>query len=915
MISKDFIITPDKAAIFPPELAGGKGANLDELIRAGMFVPNWYCISTSFMEEVFDSRGLFEKIDEYCIDLHKDAEPQFIEERVATIQSAIMKLDFTDEQVQFITTGHDNFFKADEYFSVRSSAVDEDRSGASFAGLHDSFLYIQGHEGLVDHIKKVWASTFNTRALVFRLEHNISTDHITIAVIVQKMVEARVSGIMFTANPNNGNVQELMISSLYGAGEGIVSAGLDADLFTFSKMTGEIRADISPKTTQFVFDKTNKSGVEKIDVPEELQDVKSLKDEHVKDIAAKGILIENHFGKPQDIEFSIDSTGVLFILQSRPITTLKEYGPAAGNRMIWDNSNIIESYSGPTTPMTFSFIRRAYTIVYHCFAEVMGISPKKVKESKHVFENMLGLFQGQVYYNIINWCRLVRMFPGFHFNKAFMESMMGVKEKVEFQEFSEPNMGGFRKYFVELPDLVSLLLRSIYNFARIDKLVAEFRRNFDTHYASWSAIDFSTKAPHDLMLLYRHMEDKLLWNWKTPIINDFYVMIFYGALKRCCTAWCDDESGSLQNELICGEGDIESTQPTKMLMEIARQIKENPKEMDFFNRHSHEELVRFVPESREHSEIAQLVDEYLDKYGFRCINELKLEEPSMRETPQFVYQVIKNYLKMEDKALDPELQEKREKEIRHLAEQKAAAELSGGFNLIPRKVIFQWVLRNARKGVKNRENMRFARTKIYGLLRELINALGDKFAHENIIGKGHDIYYLSIDEVWDYIKGTAITSNIDGLIQLRKKEFSLYNSPETTPIADHFETYGMAYHHNLYKDHTTVEETSGNGGLKGIGCCPGQVTQKIKIVESPRSDLSLKGEILVAARTDPGWVPLYPAVSGILIERGSILSHSAIVAREMGIPTIVGIPNLLTTLQDGQTVTMDGKTGIVTVDS
>jgi pyruvate,water dikinase len=729
------------------------------------------------------------------------------------------------------------------------------------------------------------------------------------------MIEARVSGIMFTANPNNGNVQELLISSLYGAGEGIVSAGLDADLYTFSKMTGEISADISQKTTQFVFDKINKSGVEKIDVQDELRNVNSLKDEHVKEIAAKGILIENHFGKPQDIEFSIDYEGDLFILQSRPITTLKEYGPAAGNRMIWDNSNIIESYSGPTTPMTFSFIRRAYTIVYHCFAEVMGISPKKVKESRHVFENMLGLFQGQVYYNIISWYRLVRMFPGFHFNKTFMESMMGVKEKVELEEFNEPEMGFFRKYFVELPDLLSLLLRSIYNFARIDKLVTEFRHNFDTHYANWSAIDFSTKTPNDLMLLYRHMEDKLLWNWKTPIINDFYVMIFYGALKRCCSTWFDDENSSLQNDLICGEGDIESTQPTKMLMEIARQVKENPKEVDFFNRHSHVELARLVPDSKEHSEIAKFVDEYLDKYGFRSINELKLEEPSMQETPQFVYQVIKNYLKMDDKALDPELQEKREKEIRHLAEQKAAAKLTGGFSLLPRKFIFQWVLRNARKGVKNRENMRFARTKIYGLLRELINAMGDKFAHENIIEKDHDIYYLSIDEVWDYIKGTAITSNIDELIQLRKKEFSVYNSPEASSIADHFETYGMAYHHNLYQGHTTVEENSGNDSLKGIGCCPGQITQKVKIVESPRSDLSLQGEILVAARTDPGWVPLYPAVSGILIERGSILSHSAIVAREMGIPTIVGIPNLLTTLQDGQTVTMDGKTGIVTVAS
>jgi pyruvate,water dikinase len=151
------------------------------------------------------------------------------------------------------------------------------------------------------------------------------------------------------------------------------------------------------------------------------------------------------------------------------------------------------------------------------------------------------------------------------------------------------------------------------------------------------------------------------------------------------------------------------------------------------------------------------------------------------------------------------------------------------------------------------------------------------------------------------------------LIALRKEEFDAYRGDENVPD-DHFETYGMAYHRNKFKNHApSVDEKNEEGTLRGIGCSPGTVTGIVKIIHSPKDDVSLNGEILVAARTDPGWIPLYPSVSGILIERGSILSHSAIVAREMGIPTIVGIPDLLKSVSNGQKIQMDASTGHVRI--
>lgn len=909
MKENPLLLTPENSSHASPALIGGKGANLALLQNIGQNVPPWYGISTELMARVV-ATTLGKQIDQRLSGLKREDTPQQVEEVVAEIREMILSIDLPGEYVKHIQEAHQDLIAAGDFVSVRSSAVDEDSAGASFAGLHDSFLYVPDLTGVLAALKKVWASAYNSRAIIFRLENQISLADIRIGVIVQEMAEARISGIMFTANPNNGNTHEIVISSLYGGGEGIVSKGLDADLFIYNKTDGAVSSELCCKDEQMIFDSARGCGLISQPVPDNLQEQTSLSEEQIHEVARAGLVIEKYYGRPQDIEFSIDTEGKLVILQTRPITTIQEYGPAAGNRLIWDNSNIIESYSGATTPMTFSFIRHAYTIVYHCFSEVMGIPEKTVQKNRRLFENMLGIFNGQVYYNIINWYRLVQLFPGFNYNKAFMESMMGLADKVDLDE-PDTSPATFRqRYLVELPKLLKLMGRSIWNFRRINRLVREFDNHFNLHYQQWNRLNFNQMQPHELMELYYQMEEKLLWNWKTPIINDFYVMIYYGILKKFCITWCDDKAGSLQNDLICGEGDIESTKPTKMLMELARFIKTNDTACRIFQEHDHQELAKIILTDPRYKEIAQRINEYLDRYGFRCINELKLEEPSLHETPEFVYQIVQNYLKMEDDtALDPVVMEERELAIRAKAE-KTVDNTLGLF----KKSLFHWVLKRARNGVKNRENMRFARTKIYGLLRELLNSLGKRLAEEGLLATGHDIYYLTIDEVWDYVKGTAVTTNLRGLVALRQKEYAGYTDDQAPMIDDHFETFGMAYHCNLFQKIKTGAQQEDGDGLCGTGCSPGRVTGTVKIVQSPRDNLQLQGEILVAGRTDPGWVPLYPAVSGILIERGSILSHSAIVAREMGIPTIVGIPNLMQLLEDGQVVTMDGSTGVVETD-
>jgi pyruvate,water dikinase len=851
---------------------GGKAVNLARLEALGMPVPPWYAVTTEAFERFYESPAL-------------DA---------ALVQAV--------EQAHAARIGD-----LDTLVAVRSSAVGEDAAGDSFAGLHDSFLFVRGREALFEAIRRVWASAFNERALAYRQARGLPLDRIAIAVVVQRMVEARASGVLFTANPNDGNVHEIVISALWGAGEGLVSAGLDADTWTVDKETLAITEQIAEKREQLVLDRAAGRGLAREEVPAELRSAPSLSRPQVEETARAGLAIERFYRRPQDVEFSFDADGRLWILQARPVTTVEEAGPAAGNRLLWDNSNIIESYSGVTSPMTFSFIRRAYSIVYHCFAEVMGIAPDVVRANRDVFDNMLGLFRGQVYYNLHNWYRLVRLFPGFNYNKSFMESMMGVREGLAEGEEPAP-VSGMRRYTVELPALLRLVGRSVRNFLHIRRIVGNFEAHFRERYGTWSALDFRRMAPHELAALYRQMEDQLLWEWKAPIINDFFVMIFYGTLKKLSVSWCGDAHGSLQNDLIAGEGGIESTEPTKLLLRLAAQARQNPELRRLLLETPPDELARRIPDDPRWPGFAAEIARYLDLYGFRCVNELKLEEPSLRDRPAFLYQILRNYLAMEDpSALDVGVMEERERKLRADAEARAFAAIRSPW----RRWVFRRVLANARLGVKNRENLRFARTRIYGLLRELLRAIGEDFTREGLLATPDDIFYLEIDEVWDFIRGRAVTTNLNSLAALRRAEFDTYRRElEKTP-ADRFETYGLPYHRNRLQGRPRPVPVGEDGLLRGIGCCPGVVTGPVKVLRAPSDDARLDGEILVAERTDPGWVPLYPSVSGLLIERGSILSHSAIVAREMGIPTIVGIPGLVSTLETGQVVTMDGAAGTV----
>jgi len=879
-------------------LAGGKAAGLHQLQVFGLNVPRWGVLTTVLFSRVYVRD---KEIGRLASGSLSD------DEKARSLRSRVANIELTEEERGLLSElWMDLSEKGLRPVAVRSSAADEDSETLSFAGQMDSFLNIRSEEAFHDAVRSCWASLFNDRAVYYRRKNNIDPWSPQIAVIAQQMVAADVSGVAFTANPLTGNRHEMLVNSTWGLGEGLVAGTLEADTFILDTGGKVVKSTIAVK--QKAVNQGSPGGTETRPVRTERQSMPSMTAFQLKELHGLAIKVQGLMNRPMDIEFALEGD-VLYLLQARPITTLPDYTEQdTGSFTIWDNSNIVESYSGVTTPLTFSFIKGAYYAVYVQFCEVIGVDKKTIFRNRHVFENMLGLIQGRVYYNLINWYRLVSLMPGFSYNKKFMEQMMGL-QVIKEVSFEESPQSTWKKYMIELPKLLKVGAKTLAAHITLQRRVSEFHANFRKIYSEYAKIDFDKLTPSQIIGIYRTLEEKVLWKWKAPIINDFEAMIFYGLLKRLTVKWKLDEDGSLQNDLLCGEGGIRSTNVTTDLALIAKEIEAREELRSGILACSPEEALVKLRNDRSYTVIRRTFERYLEEYGVRSMDEMKLESIPIKDNPVFCVSVIQNYLRTGVPDID--LQKRREQSIRRSAEGLLKTRIKAGYPLIyPFKLaLYRWVLKNARNAIKNRENQRFARAEAYSLMRSMMRAIGRNWHARGVLGDPEDIFYLELGEIRSFIEGTSTFPGLKKLSEMRKQEFKTYQemSPE-----DHIETRGEVYLNSdifAKKGPVGTDETV----LEGLGCCQGIVERMVKVVIKPDSSLRLNGDIMVAKQTDPGWVVLFPSVSGLIIEKGSMLSHSAIVAREMGIPTVVGVKDVTQKLRSGDTVRLDGANGRITI--
>ncbi len=728
-------------------------------------------------------------------------------------------------------------------------------------------------------------SAFSERIEIYRKENNIEEVMIP-SVIVQKMINSEKSGVAFGANPVNSNIKQVVVSAVYGLGSGLVDGIATADTYTIEKE--KIEKNITVKDFCHILE--NEKVIQK-EVEKELKEKQILTDNQVIEVKELVKKASDFFGRFQDIEWAYEGNN-LYLLQSRPITTLSSN--KEGKINVFDNSNIVESYGGITTPLTFSFIRMVYENVYIELCKIFNVKQEKIEMNSQMFKNMLALIDGRVYYNLYGWYGMLSMFPGLGNNKKFMEQMMGVKESLPDDLFPVP-----QATFKDKIGLASTGWGLIKGFFKIRKMTEKFYVRLNEALEDKDIDNMDLYELHDY---YYELERQLLHKWDAPLVNDFLAMIFYGKLREKCKKLFNEEGDLVHNDLLCNEGGIISSEPAKRIKEMASVVAKDDELLKLLKT---KDNLKIQKELYKYEEFNKLLNEYLDKFADRCLEELKLETLTLRDNPSNLYASIATFAK---RLRVNEVEDIDERKNRELAERKVKEKLK--FKPVDRAK-FNFILKNARFTVKNRENLRFERTRLFGRVRKLFLRIGFILTSMNVIEEKRDIFYLEVDEILFYIDGKSTTNNLKELIDIRKKQYLKYTkmSPD-----ERFYSYGAVNIGNDFKKEKRIyKDKDLKVELKGIGASPGTVTGKVRVIKDPTNAKLKQGEILVAEFTDPGWIMLFPAASGILVERGSLLSHSAIVSRELGIPAVVGITGLIDSLQDGDVVELNGTTGEVKV--
>lgn len=746
-------------------------------------------------------------------------------------------------------------------YAVRSSGLSEDGAAHSHAGQFASILDVARGD-VVRAIGEVVASNDQAGLAAYRATHGLDGAGDRPAVIVQQMVPASHAGAAFSADPVSGRRDRIVVSATQGLADRLVAGEIDGSTWWIDTATGAC---------------VESSG-----------DADLLGAGALAEVVALVREVETACRAPQDIEWAIADER-LRLLQARPITSPLRPAPLPDARLaVFDNSNIVESYPGLVSPLTFSFASYAYARVYTSFVALLGVRADAVRANRVVFENMLVRVNGRVYYNLGNWFRALALLPGYSLNRGYMETMMGVGAPLPPQVMTTfdraPATGAAR--IAEYGRLAKMGLGLVREAIRLPATARDFRARLDRALAATVRERLAAMPLTDLAVEYRRIESDLLDRWDAPIVNDFLCMIAFGASRKLLERWLGPAGLVIHNDVLIGQGDIISARPAQLIRAMGAEVAGDAEAIAAL------ETGDGVIISA-HAKLAQGIAEYIAQFGDRCTEELKLESVTLDEDPEPLHAAIAAAARAGPVApartTDP------------------FAALGTALRNPFKRVVARAMLRWAKARVRDRENLRYERTRIFGRARRLLLAAGRQFHARGLLADPRDVFLLTIHEVLGAIEGFATSTDLAGLADLRRREMARAATSADPP--ERILVTGPAF---AASHVATPRAVSDNAATRtGTGCSAGTVTAVARVVRDPRVQRLAAGDILVARHTDPGWIALFASASAIVVERGSLLSHSAIVARELGIPCVVGLKEATDWIVDGETIEVDGASGVV----
>lgn len=914
------------------EVVGGKGRSLAKMTNAGFHVPGGFQVTTAAYRSFVADNNLQDQILEFAKPAVVEGRPSF-EQSSTNIQGLFAEIELAEEITSEIRAAYESLDR-EPPVAVRSSANAEDLPGLSFAGQQETYLNVTGADAVVAAVRNCWSSLWTAQAISYRHQNGIDQDSVAMAVVVQIMVPSEVSGILFTANPATGERNEIIINASFGLGEAVVSGQVTPDTYIVDNANKTVKETmIGPKEQKIISD--GAQGVKMEDVSASERDQSSLSDDMLTELIETVLKIEALYdGLPQDIEWAF-SNGKLHLLQSRPITNLPvqpievEWIPTPPAKTLV-RRQIVENMPDPVCPLFeqlymtegLEMPRKDKSVMVGggpLFVTMNGfayqradwpqLQPKKKKESKEVTDDDLEEQDN----------RLAKLAAALNtpddkvakqeeHDMELMVADLPKEDRRAFSEFQASQNIDDLAHQVTMPRSGT----SVYMFASKtdfnDRQLAEWHDETMPRLRGvgekWAKLDLATASDEELLAGIIEMGHEEGNYWSSNASHTFGVAKSTDSHLQDFLATHLPDHNYISGQFLSG---IESKtmQANRDLFEIAKLIRAS-EELTY--------LVIVTPAQflmdalREHADataVVEGIDQYLDAYGHQGYS-MDFVEPTQIEDPSALFATIKAMVQDED--YDPKNQEIKAAAIR---EQKFSevSELLSGIEYWQFR--YRWWL--ARKYNYIREEVAFYFGYTWKVLRPMASELGRRMVEAGTFLLPEDIYFMVTDEIEQAIEARKSGKALPELGKLAAKRRELrearkrHHPPGTVP-EEASNVPGIKF------KETQIKNDENSDTMRGFAVSSGRITAPASVILGPTEfDKMAPGSILVSPLTTPAWTQLFAHAVGLVTDMGSILAHGSIVAREYGIPAVLGVGNGTKRIKHGQMITIDGDAGTVDI--
>lgn len=846
-------------------LVGGKGLHLGELSKIqGIQVPEGFCVTTSGFQKAIKQNEMFQALLDQLTMLKVEDRDQ-IGEISRKIRHTIMEVEIPSNVVKEVTRYLSRF--GDEHaYAVRSSATAEDLPYASFAGQQDTYLNIIGKEAILQHISKCWASLFTERAVIYRMQNGFDHRQVYSSVIIQRMVFPQASGILFTADPITSNRKLLSIDAGFGLGEALVSGLVSADCYKVQN--GQI-IDKRIAAKKLAIYGRKQGGTETKQIDPDQQMFQTLTDGQILQLERIGRQIETHFGQPQDIEWCL-ADDTFYIVQSRPITTLYPI-PEANDQ---DNHVYLsvghqQMMTDPIKPLGLSF----YLLITPAPMRKAGgrlfvdVAPRlTTRVGRETLLNSLGsdpLIKGALMTVIER--DFIKLLPN--------DQTAPIPDRRNTDMLAQ---------FENDPTIVSDLIK------RSQTSIEELKQNIQAK----SGLDLFDFILEDIQQL------------KKILFDPQSTAVFMAAINA--TSWINENMNEWLGEKNAADTlslSVPNNITSEMglaLMDVADVIRPYPEVIDYLEHTKEDNFLDELVKFDGGRETRDAIYDFLSKYGMRCTGEIDITRTRWSEKPMtLVPMILKNI-----KNFEPNAGNRKFEQGRRIALEKEQ-ELIERLKLLPdgeqKAKETKRMIGLIRNFIGYREYPKYGIVSRYFVYKQALLKEAEQLVQAGVIHEKEDIYYLTFEELHE----AARTKKIDDqIISIRKDEYKLYEklTPPRVITSDGEIITGEYKRENLPAN-----------AIAGLPVSSGVIEGRARVILNMENANLEDGDILVTSFTDPGWTPLFVSIKGLVTEVGGLMTHGAVIAREYGLPAVVGVENATGLIKDGQQIRVHGTEGYIEI--